>query len=338
MEDLRNGDINVVDISKDPAELFIKFNALYPGKELVIHDSTDPDYLYGQLLSEQGHTFSWNYVESGPEVWVVTIVKQEESGLPTLGQLAAADYRKAQVFENLGLDFCFGGKTTLKQACLENDISEEILRKKLLFACLQPCIANVNYNNWEIDFMADHVESSHHQYVTESISRIQNLHNKLLKTHASSYPNLRGVNEAFQTLATHLRDTMAIEEQILFPLIRFLVQVKKGNVSAAFMPERIEQIIAMLEVEHHAIGQHKKYLKSITEEFTLPPDAPSSVTLLYHWLQLFENDLQQHIHLENNILFPKVIELDKEYRDECRTLKIRSAKISAFTDNRQGLL
>ena len=131
MKDLINLNIAIVDISRDTDEFFIKYNALNSGNEIVIKDDIDPRFFYYQLLSEKGPTFSWEYLEEGPENWVIKIIKRKDQESPTLGQIAAADYRKAQVFRKYGLDFSFCGKKTLQEACAEKNISADMIQKKL---------------------------------------------------------------------------------------------------------------------------------------------------------------------------------------------------------------
>lgn len=126
--------IAVVDISKDADDFFPKYNALNLGSEIVIKDNIDPRFFYYQLLSEKGHTFSWEYLEKGPDTWVIKIIKQKGQELPTLGQMAATDYRKAQVFRKYGLDFSFCGKKTLQEACVEKNISAHAIQKN----CIPP--------------------------------------------------------------------------------------------------------------------------------------------------------------------------------------------------------
>jgi len=338
MKDLMSLNIAVVDISKDPDDFFSKYNALNLGNELVIKDNIDPKFLYYQLLSEKGHTFSWEYLEKGPETWVIKIIKRKDQELPTLGQIAAADYRKAQVFRKYGLDFSFCGKKTLEEACVEKNISADTIQKKLYTACMQPLINSLNYSNWELDFMTDYIVSNHHQYIKELILGIRELNKKVVKIHSSLYPQLDGITRVFQQLAIEMSENMVKEEQILFPSIRFLVQVKKGKVSASYLPGSVQQSISILEAEHDSIGKHIKYIRLLADNYSLPRNASSSFILLYKWLYAFENDVQQHMHLENNILFPKAIELQQQYHEESITFKRDSVKLPEFADVRRDLL
>lgn len=338
MKDLMNFNISVIDISKDSDDFFMKYNVLNPGDELVIKDNSDPKFFYYELLSEKGHTFSWDYVEKGPETWIIKIIKRKDRESPTLGQIAATDYRKAQVFRKYGLDFSFCGKKTLQEACAEKNISADTIQKKLYSACIQPLINSLNYNNWELDFMTDYIVSNHHQYIKELIAGIQELNKKVVKIHSSQYPQLNGITQAFQQLALEMGENMVKEEQILFPSIRFLVQVKKGKVSASYLPRSVQQFISMLEAEHDSIGQHMKNIFLLTDKYTLPPNATSSLILLYKWLYAFENDVQQHVHLENNILFPKAIELEQQYHEESVVFKRDAMKLPEFTNARRDLL
>jgi regulator of cell morphogenesis and NO signaling len=156
--------------------------------------------------------------------------------------------------------------------------------------------------------------------------------------HGTQNHYLDGVCELFKQVSVEFNDNMQKEEQVLFPFIRFLVQVEKGKVVANCLPGSIEKAVMAMERRHEAIGEYMKHIRILSDDYSLPRRSPSSYSLLYKWLKAFEDDLQQHVHLENNILFPKAIELEKEYHSKSNTFKKENADQDQLKDRRRDLL
>lgn len=133
--------------------IFDKFDALSGGEAFIIHNDHDPKPLYYQLLGERGQTFSWEYLQEGPEVWEVKLSKLGEGERPaTVGELAASDIRKAEVFRKFGLDFCCGGNKTLAEACQEQGISAMEVESAMSELENTEAPASQDFNNWELEF------------------------------------------------------------------------------------------------------------------------------------------------------------------------------------------
>lgn len=314
MENVIHLDVTTLEPRQKHPTIFARYDDLQPGQSLVIHNDHDPKPLYYQLLGERGNGFNWHYLEEGPEWWRVQISKHAANQkAPTLGQLAAKDYRKAQVFKKYGLDFCCGGKKTLKEACQEKNIGVEEVEKELLAVEQQPGHASMNSYNWSPDFLADFIVNTHHQYVKRSLQPILDLAVKVARVHGDLHPETITVATTFNKIAEELQTHLAAEEQLLFPYIHDLVQRQKnGTAFASASSQKAQQPISQMELEHEVTGKNMDYINRLTNGYTLPAGACASYTLLYKWLQEFEDDLHQHVHLENNILFPKAIELEKQ--------------------------
>jgi len=290
--------------------IFEHFDALRPGESFVIHNDHDPKPLYYQLLGERGAIFTWEYLEEGPRTWLVKIAKNKvdkEENVETVGSIAAKDYRKAEVFKKLGIDFCCGGEKSLKDASKEAGISEEQLKQELENADTVTVSASQDYNKWKLDFLADFIANTHHLYIRDNASVIMGLADKVAQRHGSQRPELRSLAERANTLINDLLSHIDKEETVLFPAIKSLVSNQNSETADH---ASIKSIIDNMHVEHDHAGDDLKYLRKLTKGYTLPPDACNSYNYLFEKLKEFEDDLFKHIHLENNILFPKVVALE----------------------------
>jgi|SRR5690606_23799294 len=291
--------------------IFEHFDALKPGESFMIHNDHDPKPLYYQLLGERGAIFTWEYIEQGPQSWLVKIAKNkadDEGVVETVGSIAAKDYRKAEVFKKLGIDFCCGGEKSLKDASEEAGITEEQLKAELEKADTVTTSASQDYSKWKLDFLADFIVNTHHEYIRENATVITGLAEKVAQAHGSQHAELwplaQRVNALFKDLLEHIEK----EEQTLFPQIKTLVANQKLGLSKP-AENTIDAVIKAMHEEHDHAGDDLKYLRKITDNYTLPAEACNSYTYLFEKLKEFENDLFKHIHLENNILFPKAVAL-----------------------------
>lgn len=293
--------------------IFARFDALNGGERLNILNDHDPKPLYYQLLGERGNGFTWEYLEQGPEIWRVCITKNppgvKES---SLGEIAAKDIRKAEVFKKYGLDFCCGGKKTVKEACAEKGLDVTAVEQELQEADKNPETRPMAFSEWKPDFLADYIVNIHHSYVLKSLPDLQTYGAKVAAVHGAQHPELIRVNTLIRLVASEMLDHMEKEEKILFPFIKHLQQaadtqtpVRRESFNTVLNP------ITMMESEHEMVGQHLAEIRSITGGYKLPSDACASYAFLFNKLQEFENDLFTHIHLENNILFPQALQLEK---------------------------
>lgn len=291
--------------------IFARFDELPEGETLVIHNDHDPKPLYYQLLGERGNTFIWEYTEQGPEWWKVKITRRV-SGEPeeTLGQIAAKDLRKAEVFRKYGLDFCCGGKKSVKEACAEKGLDADRIERELENVDQVPMVAQQNFNEWKLDFLAEYIENVHHAYVRKQLPEIRGYAAKVLGVHGAQHPELSRIRELVEEVSQELLSHMIKEEKVLFPYIKSLWA--KANQEAAAPFGSVQAPINMMEMEHELVGENMEEIRELTNHYALPADACASYALLYKMLEDFERDLHLHIHLENNILFPKAIELEKQ--------------------------
>jgi regulator of cell morphogenesis and NO signaling len=294
--------------------IFIRFDELTEGESLTILNDHDPKPLYYQLLGERGNVFTWEYLEEGPELWKVKISKRiTGENDETLGQIVAKDLRKAQVFKKYGLDFCCGGKKTVKEACAEKGLDVTKVEQELQQADKLPSSRPLPYGDWSLEFLADYIVNTHHSYVKKTLPDIKAYAEKVMKVHGNRHPELLRIHQLVEDVNTELMEHMGKEERILFPYIKEL-EAAKNNARPLHVIHfgTVQNPINMMEMEHEMVGKNLEEIRKLSDNYLLPDDACASYSLLYRMLDEFEEDLHLHIHLENNILFPKALEIEKQ--------------------------
>jgi len=226
-----------------------------------------------------------------------------------IGKIVADDYRTAAIFQKYGIDFCCQGNRTIEEACEKRGIAPEKVWNELE-AIQEDSNDNApDYNHWELDRLADHIQEKHHGYVEAAIGQLKPYIDKICKVHGDRHPELFKVQQEFNESAGELTAHMKKEEFILFPYIKKMVKTgEKGNPHFG----TAQNPIAMMEEEHDAEGERFRKISALTNQYTPPADACNTYRVTFALLKEFEEDLHLHIHLENNILFPKAIALEKE--------------------------
>lgn len=294
--------------------IFRHFDDLKGGEAFQILNDHDPKPLYYQLIAERGNVFTWEYLEKGPQWWRVQIRKADVEKGETVGQLAAKDLRKAEVFKKFGIDFCCGGKKNLKQVCEEKGLDLAAV-EAALDNVRETAPASEHYDRWNPDFLADYIYNKHHVYYYDEAPVIADLLAKVINRHGEHYPELQQVYTLYRSLTQELDSHFAKEEKVLFPFIKALVQAKNsGNTEALKTQFSLAAPVQMMEAEHEVAGEILEELNKVTNGYTAPEGACNSFQFLYKKLKALDDDLHQHIHLENNILFPKALALEKELR------------------------
>lgn len=294
--------------------IFVKFDKLKPGESLTIHNDHDPKPLYYQLLGERGNIFTWEYMEQGPQLWRVKISKRAEGETDeTLGEIAAKDLRKAEVFKKYGLDFCCGGKKTVKEACAEKGLDVTKVEQELQNSDKSSFTARpLPYNDWNLDFLADYIVNTHHSYVKKTIPDIRTYAEKVAKVHGGHHPELLEINKLAQEVCDEMSEHMVKEEKVLFPYVKHIVATKEKGYEKFNSLDTVQEPIDIAVTEHELVGNNMDKIRKISNNYELPEDACASYSYLFKTLDEFENDLHIHVHLENNILFPKALALEKK--------------------------
>jgi regulator of cell morphogenesis and NO signaling len=297
--------------------IFEWFDDLPAGDSFVIKNDHDPKPLYYQMLGERGNVFKWEYLEQGPETWRVRITKRAEGDRDeTLGEIAAKDLRKAEVFKKYGLDFCCGGKKTVKEACEEKGMDVTKIEQELQQADRLPVSRPLPYNEWNLDFLADYIVNTHHSYVKKTLPEIRSYAQKVAQVHGAGHPELGNILAVVESVYAEMSSHMVKEEQVVFPYIKQLVNAKsRQDVPQAETLQSVKNPINLMEMEHELVGKNMEIIRQLANNYILPAEACATYSLLYRLLQEFEEDLHMHVHLENNILFPKAIAAEKKLNE-----------------------
>lgn len=314
METIELLDVTVIEPKLKHPTVFKKFDALDNGKAFIIKNDHDPKPLYYQLVGERGDVFTWEYLESGPDFWRVKIEKKNIELEFTIGELVAKDFRRAEIFKKYNLDFCCGGKKTVTQACADKKIDHKEIEKEL--SALDNTITSSaqNFDEWELDFLIDYILSTHHEYIRKAIPLLIEYTSKVAKVHGERHPEVVIISQKFDEIAEELYWHMHKEEQILFPYIKQLLAAKANKEKAPYSAfGTIEKPIHMMEHEHDVVGDKFKEIQKLSQNYNPPADSCATYKVSFFKLKEFEEDLHQHIHLENNILFPKSLKLEHQF-------------------------
>ena len=225
-----------------------------------------------------------------------------------LREIVARDFRAGAILDRYGLDYCCGGALTLGEGCQKRGISVERVASDL--EALDPHTREEPEQDPAA--LIDRIVSRHHAYVRGAMPAIQHHLAKVVAAHGVHHPELRLVEARFSKLATDLSLHMVKEERVLFPYVRALADaVSLGAPPPPDMFGTVQNPIRMMEVEHQEAGQDVETIRELTHGYAIPPDACATYSVVLRELDAFEKDLHVHVHLENNVLFPKAVELEE---------------------------
>lgn len=231
----------------------------------------------------------------------------------SLAQIVNSNHRAAAVFEKYHLDFCCKGKRSLQQACTESAVPVETILTELEVTEQNPSDkVIINYMNLSLSQLADTILSTHHTYVKKEMPAIAQYLQKVASKHGVRHPEMRKVFEIFTAVKEEMELHMQKEEGVLFPRIKELEKQLLSGSKIHLNITYLKSPISLMEQEHDHAGAAMAEIRKLTGNYTLPDDACTTYRLSFAALEAFELDLHQHVHLENNILFPKAMRLFKE--------------------------
>jgi regulator of cell morphogenesis and NO signaling len=235
---------------------------------------------------------------------------QESTGIKTVGEIVAVDFRTARVFENHGIDFCCGGKVSLEAVCTEKGLDLAAIVGELDSVQNEPLERSQNYSSWTLPFLADYIVNTHHVYLKENDEQIAAYARKIATVHGAHHPEVIRIAAIFEKIATDLVGHLKEEEEIFFPALRRADAARTaGSAPDDKDRETIRACLLGLHREHEEIGDAIHEIRHLSNEYALPGDACNTFMLTYRKLKEFEDDLHKHVHLENNILFSKAARL-----------------------------
>jgi len=228
----------------------------------------------------------------------------------TVRELAVEVPNATRVFEKLGIDYCCGGHRPLEEACASANVAvDKVLRALEQGSDASASVTACDWNTTSLGELVDHIVNKHHAFVKSETPRLQALIAKVAGVHGQNHPELQQVETAFSELADELAAHMLKEERILFPYVK---QMAGGAGCGPSCFGTVQNPIRVMMLEHDNAGEKLREIRWATNNYTLPTDACVSYSSLFAALMEFEQDLHQHIHLENNILFPRVVRMECE--------------------------
>lgn len=229
-----------------------------------------------------------------------------------IGQLVAENYAYASVFEEYAIDFYCHGNRTIEDVTKESFMESKLLIDQLIEIQQRNSKPEDDYNTWQLTKLANHIENTHHRFTEAKITELKPLLEKLVEKHSSTNPELIELQKIFNISAGDMASHMKKEELVLFPFIRKMVETKKSHAQIT-VPHfgTVENPVNMMLHEHDEQSKLLQKIKELTDNYTLTEDASDNFKTAYKSLKALDLDMHKHIHLENNILFPKAVALEK---------------------------
>jgi len=222
----------------------------------------------------------------------------------TIGQIVTDDFRAAEIFKQAGIDFCCGGDKTLEQACNEKNTDPALVRDQIRDITRTPIGNNYNYNEWELGFLADYIVNTHHNFVKKSLPDLVFYSKKIESVHGDHHPELIEIAALVEQINAELLQHLHNEEEVLFPAIKAMAKTHQAETKETILSE-----ITRMKGEHEFAGGAMDKINVLTNNYKVPEDGCNSYNVTLQLLSRFEDDLHIHVHLENNILYPKALVL-----------------------------
>ncbi len=233
------------------------------------------------------------------------------STIQTVREIALEQPTAIRVFEQFGIDYCCGGRKPLAEACAAGNVEIDTVIAALETAAKKPAPDIENWVDKSLESLSTHIVATHHAYVKRELPRLAQLAQKVVNRHGSTKTELPVIAATLAQLDEELTQHLAKEETVLFPYVISLEQfASRGTDKPQGCFGTVANPIAMMTREHDAAGILMADIRRLSRNFTTPEDACPTFHAFYDGLREFEQDLHQHIHLENNILFPRAIELE----------------------------
>lgn len=226
----------------------------------------------------------------------------------TIGEIVVADFRTAKVFENNGIDFCCGGTVALATACAEKGLDLATITREIEAVKRVPAERNQDYSSWPLPFLIDYIFNIHHAYLKGNLEPIAVDTRKIAGVHGAHHPEVIRIATIFDKIAIDLAAHMKVEDEVFFPAVkRADAAGTAGTTPDAQDRETIRVSVLTFYREHEEIGDAVHSIRHFSNDYSIPGDACPTFMVTYRMLKEFEDDLHKHVHLENNILFPKAV-------------------------------
>lgn len=232
----------------------------------------------------------------------------------SVGEIVAEDFRTAQVFEKYQIDFCCNGGDRLREVAAQKELDTQFLIREITKIQEDNTGEIANYESWPLDLLADYIVKTHHRYSDKKIQEIKPYLTKITNVHGDRHPELYEIKDTFDRISGEIAAHTKKEELIVFPFIKQMVQAEeKKEEFKNPAAKTAHDPINMLTHEHDNQGNAFKKMAKLSNNYTNPSDGCNTYRVTLGLLKEFQQDLHKHIHLENNILFPKALELEKKW-------------------------
>lgn len=232
----------------------------------------------------------------------------------TVRDLVIEDYRTADVFKKWGINYCCGGNLPLSEACSTKQISQAEVEQEIKLATKNIQLSNaIAFNEWPVPFLLDYVLYVHHSYLKAVLPSIRQALASYVPGHIKKYPHFATIQETFSNLADELEEHMKEEEESIFPYVKQINSTysQKEKYGGLFVRTMRKPLDLTVEKEHGRIVSLLKQLRKQTSHYRFDNSVCANYQVIYRKLKEFDEDMVQHMHLENNILFPKALEMEK---------------------------
>lgn len=232
----------------------------------------------------------------------------------TVASIVRNDYRTADVFKRHGINYCCSGNITVMDSCTQKQIDPVFLLEELEAATKEISIPNtVNFSTWKTDFLVDYIVNVHHGYLYQALPDLENQILLFADSHRNKFPELAELVEVFKELSSAIRSHNRYEEEIIFPYIKQIENTHRRKESYGnLFVKTLRKPLGNIEAEHKKISAILKELRQLTNNYKEPANACTNHKVIFQKLRELDNDMMQHKHLENNILFPRAIQIEKE--------------------------
>jgi regulator of cell morphogenesis and NO signaling len=231
-------------------------------------------------------------------------MSKESNTEMTIGEIVANDFRAASIFKEAGIDFCCGGNKSLTEACKEKGADKSHLIQQLEKLEQTPVSGTMNFKEWELSFLSDYIINTHHKFVLKNLPELVFYTRKIAAVHGDHHPELIEVAELFTKINEELLQHLKNEEEVLFPAVKQATIDLSDEVKSTIVSE-----ITRMQGEHEFAGGAMDKINVLTHNYQIPEDACNTYRVSLKLLEQFEDDLHIHVHLENNILYPKALKL-----------------------------
>jgi regulator of cell morphogenesis and NO signaling len=225
----------------------------------------------------------------------------------TVGEIVGRDFRTAAVFEQFGIDFCCGGRRSLAEACRAAAVDPATVEQAL--QAIPPGANDDDVTQWSVTRLIDHIVTTHHAYIRSAVPLIERYLARLVEVHGARHPELNRIAVSFDQLGQELQQHMMKEERVLFPYVRELAEADRPIPASPF--GTVENPIRMMEREHRDAADEVHVIRELTHAYATPADGCTTYRVCFAELAQFERDLHRHVHLENNVLFPRAVEIER---------------------------